>query len=89
MDPILQALFERAGIAFDGFNARMIPEGKGYKDVVSIAQDGALVAMDAAYPLVTTANSGIPAMLSTYIDPKLIEILVAPMKAAGQGRGGD
>lgn len=82
MDPILQALFERAGIAFDGFDARVLPEGKGYRDVVGIAQDGAMVAMDAAYPLVTTGNSGIPAMLSTYIDPKLIEVLVAPMKAA-------
>lgn len=82
MDPILQALFERAGIAFDGFNPRMLPDGKGYRDIVGLAQDGALMAMDAAYPLVTSANSGIPAMLSTYIDPKMIEVLVAPMKAA-------
>lgn len=82
MDPILQALFERAGIAFDGFNPRMLPDGKGYRDIVGLAQDGGLMAMDAAYPLVTSANSGIPAMLSTYIDPKMIEVLVAPMKAA-------
>lgn len=81
MNPTLQALFERAGIAFDGFNAQMLPDGRTYRDLVGIAQDGSLMAMDAAYPLVTNANSGIPAMLSTYIDPKLIEILVAPMKA--------
>lgn len=81
MNPTLQALFERAGIAFDGFNSQMLPEGRTYRDLVGIAQDGSLMAMDASFPLVTNANSGIPAMLSTYIDPKLIEILVAPMKA--------
>jgi len=81
MNPTLQALFEKAGIAFDGFNAQMLPEGKGYRDIVGMAQDGSLMAMDAAYPLVTNANSGIPAMLSTYIDPNMIEVLVAPMKA--------
>lgn len=89
MNPILQALFEKAGIAFDGFaGARLMEEGKSYRDLVGIAQDGSLMAMDAAYPLVTNANSGIPAMLSTYIDPKLIEVLVAPMKAA-EAAGGE
>lgn len=82
MDPVMQALLQRAGIAFDGFNARMLPEGMGIRDIVSVAMDGSLVAMDAAYPLVTNSNAGIPAMLSTHIDPKLIEVLVAPMKAA-------
>ena len=40
------------------------------------------IAMDAQPALVTTSNSGIPAFLSTWIDPTIIEILVAPMKAA-------
>lgn len=40
------------------------------------------VAMDAQPALVTTSNAGIPAFLSTFIDPKLIEIIVSPMKAA-------
>lgn len=40
------------------------------------------IAQDAQPALITTSNAGIPAFLSTYIDPKLIEILVAPMKAA-------
>lgn len=88
MDQNLKALAERAGIAFDGFNARLLPDQKTYQDIVGLAQDGSLMAMDAAYPLVTNANSGIPAMLSTYIDPKLVEILVAPMKAA-QAAGGE
>jgi hypothetical protein len=42
---------------------------------------GGLLAMDAQPELVTTSNSGIPAFLSTYIDPKVIEVLLAPMKA--------
>lgn len=88
MDMKLQALQERMGVVFDGFDAQMLPKEKKYRDIVGIAQDGALIAQDAAYPLVTTANSGIPAMLSTYIDPKLIEVLVAPMKAA-QAAGGE
>ncbi len=49
--------------------------------MLRIAADGRL-AFDAQPQLVTVSNSGIPAFLSTYIDPKLIEILVAPMKAA-------
>ena len=40
------------------------------------------LAMDAQPAMVTVSNSGIPAFLSTYIDPKLIEVLVSPMKAA-------
>lgn len=45
-----------------------------------MAHDG--FACDAQPTLITTSNSGIPAFLSTYIDPKLIDVLVAPMKAA-------
>ncbi len=82
MDPKMQALLQRAGIAFDGFDARLLPEGKGFRDLIGMDSAGALMALDAAYPLITNANAGIPAMLSTYIDPKLVEVLVAPMKAA-------
>lgn len=95
MDPIMQALLERAGIAFDSSfgNTRMLPENKGYRDIIGVAADGSLMAMDAVYPLVTTANSGIPAFLSTYVDPKMIDILVAPMRAAeavgGETKKGD
>lgn len=93
MDPLMQQLMERAGIVFQGFDARMLPEGKTYADLIGMDSNGAPVAMDAAYPLVTNANAGIPAMLSTYIDPKLIEVLVAPMKAVevagGETKKGD
>lgn len=90
MDPRMKALLERAGIAYDASfgNTKMLPEGRTYRDMVGLANDGSLVAMDAQYPLLTTANSGIPAFLSTYIDPKVIEVLVAPMKAA-QAIGGE
>jgi hypothetical protein len=40
------------------------------------------LAMDAQPTLITTSNSGIPAFLSTFVDPKLIEVLVSPMKCA-------
>jgi hypothetical protein len=40
------------------------------------------LAADAQPALVTVTNGGIPAYLSTYLDPKIIEVLVAPMRAA-------
>lgn len=50
------------------------------------------IALDAQPALVTAANAGIPALFTTYIDPKLIEVLVNPMKAAqayGETKYGD
>lgn len=90
MDPRMKALLERAGIAFDSSfgQTRMLPDGRDYRSIVGTANDGSLVAMDAAFPLITNSNSGIPAMLSTYIDPKLIEVLVAPMNAV-EAAGGE
>ncbi|WP_175784645.1 major capsid family protein [Burkholderia ambifaria] len=40
-----------------------------------------IVAMDAAGPMVTAPNNGIPAMLTNYFDPRVIDILVSPMKS--------
>ncbi len=51
-----------------------------------------LLAMDAQTALITTSSSGIPAYLANYIDPKFIEILTAPNKAAkiiGEAKKGD
>jgi hypothetical protein len=46
----------------------------------------ALMATDRAYDaqpeLVTQANAGIPSLFTTYVDPKIIEVLVRPTKAA-------
>lgn len=73
MDPILQALAQDAGIHFMGVDAALQVAG---------AANNLNVAMDSQPALITTSNAGIPAFLSTFIDPKLIEVLVAPMKAA-------
>jgi hypothetical protein len=78
MNPILQALMGRAGIHFMGVNPDFQAEGAAAG--LRFAQDG--FACDAQPALVTVSNSGIPAFLSTYVDPKLIEVLVSPMKAA-------
>jgi len=40
------------------------------------------MAMDAQPALVTVSDAGIPAYLANYIDPKMVEVLVAPLKAA-------
>ena len=79
MDPILQALMVRAGIHFMGVNPGFQAENAA--NALRIAHDGGF-ACDTQPTLVSVSSSGIPAFLSTYIDPKLIEILVAPMKAA-------
>lgn len=81
MNFTMQQLQERAGIVFDGFNAQVLPKGKSHRDIIGMDSAGSMVAMDAAFPLVTNANSGIPAILSTYIDPKQIEVLLSPVKA--------
>lgn len=50
------------------------------------------VAFDAQPDLVTVGNAGIPAFLSNWLDPALIEVLVSPMKAAeiaGETKKGD
>jgi hypothetical protein len=46
------------------------------------APDAKFLAMDAQPTLITASNSGILALLSTYVEPKVIEVLLAPMKAA-------
>lgn len=80
MNAILQQLQHSAGIHFMG-QPHADLQVKNAAKAVRMAMDGAL-ACDAQPALVTVSNSGIPAFLSTYFDPKLIEVLVAPMKAA-------
>jgi len=49
-------------------------------------------AFDAQPELATVANAGIPGFLTNWVDPKLIEVLVSPMKAAriyGEEKKGD
>jgi hypothetical protein len=58
-----------------------------------VAMDAALrLAADAQPDMVTTSNAGIPFFLSNYMDPKLIQILTTPNKAAqilGEVKKGD
>lgn len=79
MNPILQALMQRAGVVFMGQPSMDLQKPDAAMSL-RYAQDG--FACDAQPALVTTSNAGIPAFLSTYVDPKLIEILISPMKAA-------
>lgn len=76
----LEALQEmrKAGIIFDGARGFITPE-----TVERLARDAALV---------TPANSGVPAIMTTYIDPTIVDILTAPTRAQeifGEQKEGD
>lgn len=59
------------------------PSGKAFGDIdFGVAKTLGVFAHDAQPELVTVANAGIPAFLSNMLDPKLIEVLLSPMKAA-------
>ena len=45
-------------------------------------ENGLQIAMDAQPTLVSTANAGIPALLTTFIDPDMLRILQSPNEAA-------
>ena len=81
--PDFQQFEDELGIVF-------MPGVHGYVDK-SHARNYDL-AMDAQPQLVTVSNNGIPAFLSNYMDPKVIEVLLSPNKAAeilGENRKGD
>lgn len=77
MNAVLLALQQKSGIHFMGQPNADFQKKNTNGDGLSVD-----LAMDAQPQLVTLSNSGIPAFLSTFVDPKLIEVLVAPMKAA-------
>jgi len=69
----------------DAYNVRGEADGKEFGSLDQVA-------FDAQPELVTVSNAGIPAFLSNYLDPALIEVLVSPMKAAeiaGETKKGD
>ena len=77
----LQQLERDAGIVFMGGGKKLMNE-----------QVQAALAMDAQPALTTAGNSGIPAWMLTYVDPKLIEVALQPMKTAeifGEVKKGD
>lgn len=83
-----QRLAQQAGIVF------MAPGG-GHL-AMDYMPEGVLhnfgMACDAQPGLVTASNSGIPSYLSNYMDPNVIKVLLAPMRAAeiiGESQKGD
>jgi hypothetical protein len=81
-DPTFQKLAEDAGIHFPNAMS-FLPEGTSHNFNL---------ACDAQPTLLSTTNAGIPAFLANVIDPKVIEVMVAPMKAAvilGEEKKGD
>lgn len=75
------ALAQRAGVVFM----------TGHNPVELNSQARSQIAMDAS-PLITTSNGAIPALFTIFVDPKVIEILVEPMKMAtvfGETKKGD
>lgn len=84
-NPQLARLADDWGIVMDDALDFLPPEfrtGNGYDRYL---------AMDAQPTPITTSNSGIPAFLTTFVDPDLIRILIAPNRAAeifGEARRG-
>ena len=75
------ALEQRAGIVFMTGNSPVELDLRAKNQI----------AMDAS-PSITTPNAGVPALFTTYVDPKVIEVLVEPMKMAtifGETKKGD
>ena len=85
-NPELDDLAARTGIVFDhalDFLPRHTGKNGEYGGIDSMALDS-LMAQDAPYnqqTLITSPDSGIPAFLTTFVDPKLIEVLLTPLKA--------
>jgi hypothetical protein len=98
---IIASLRESVGLALDsrlgefkGILPRTVIDSYDNAGNVIGKEFGALdgAAFDAQPELVTVSNAGIPAFLSNYLDPKLIEVIVSPMKAAeiaGETKKGD
>lgn len=100
---LLAQLTGSLGIALDskinggkyaGFVPRLVQDAYNVKGEVSGKEFGGIdqMSFDAQPELVTVSNAGIPAFLSNYLDPALIEVLVSPMKAAeiaGETKKGD
>lgn len=76
--------FEERGVTYQGASSYVPDEFRGNADL----------AMDALFQpsLTTDPNSGVPTMLTTFVDPTVYEIVFSPVKAAdvlGEQRKGD
>lgn len=68
-----------------------IPMAKGFLEPHELAMDYSL-AMDAQPAMITTSNAGIPAFLTTLVDPEMVRVLVTPNSAVqilGETKKGD
>lgn len=68
-----------------------IPMAKGFLEPHELAMDYSL-AMDAQPAMITTSNAGIPAFLTTLVDPEMVRVLVTPNNAVqilGETKKGD
>ena len=70
-------IFNRAALEARGV---FLPDTKGFIDERVLGMDASM-AMDAQPSLATQPNGGIPAFLTNYLDPEIVEILFAPNKA--------
>ena len=52
------------------------------QDISSLELMDRSLAFDAQPALITAANAGVPSLFTTFVDPKIIEILIRPTKAA-------
>lgn len=77
---ILRGL-SRYGITFDERLGKIGFLNRPSSDITLRTNDAGAVVCDAQPELVTAANGGIPAWLTNYFDPKIIEILQAPLEA--------
>lgn len=70
-------IFNRAALEARGV---FLPDTKGFIDERVLGMDSRM-AMDAQPSLATQPNAGIPAFLTNYLDPEIVEVLFAPNKA--------
>jgi hypothetical protein len=76
MPPVISLLpLAKKGIVFD--SRAVLLDDAGMDRLMALPE----MAHDAAVSLITTQNNSIPAMMTTYIDPAVIEILTAPLAA--------
>jgi hypothetical protein len=72
-------------------NLQLLAEKAGIHFAYDMTLD-AKMGLDAQASIITTPNSAVPVMLTSYIDPKVLEVRVSPMKAAqilGEEKVGD